>query len=353
MTATASVTSSQARPSSAPFQPWIAWSRLLAIVAVVSIHVFSHFALSWGDVAPRLWHAGNLVYAATRFCVPLFVLVSGAVLLGRTEPVRTFYARRAARIAIPLVVWTVFFLWFDAWTQGRPVTGYTFVQGFLWGTPYYHLYFLYVIAGLYLVTPFLRRFIAASSRRLVVAAAVVCIVLASADKLQHLLMGGGGFNAFSYFVPWLGYYLLGYVVATTTWRPPRLALASVFAACVLLTAAGSWWLFGLVGMQDGRVLYDYFSPQNVVATLALALLIRSLAASPGRFDRPLGWLAGLTFGVYLIHPIPLELVRRLGLSFADPNVDAAFHLGLVVALLVVCGLVVAGLRKIPLIRRLI
>ena len=344
---------SEAGPSATPFQPWIAWSRILAIVAVVSIHVFSHLVLSWGDVAPRLWHAGNLVYAVTRFCVPLFVLVSGATLLGRVEPVRTFYARRAARIAIPLVVWTVIFLWFDAWSHGRPVTGYTFVQGFLWGTPYYHLYFLYVIAGLYLVTPFLRRFVAASSRRLVVAAALVCIVLATADKLQHQLMGGGGFNAFSYFVPWLGYYLLGYVIATTSFRPPRLVLAGVFAGCVLLTAAGSWWLFGQVGMQDGRLLYDYFAPQNVLGTAALALLVRSLGSSPGRFDRPLAWLAGLSFGVYLVHPIPLELVRRLDLVIAGPNVDLAFHLGQVVALLVGCGAVVAVVQRIPLLRRLI
>nr|WP_238361473.1 acyltransferase family protein [Actinopolymorpha pittospori] len=343
---------------------WLSWARIVAIVAVVTIHVCSHLVLEWGTTSAKQWHFGNLAESAARFSVPLFVMVSGAVLLvpRPSERRRDFYLRRASRIAIPLVVWTCFFLVLDAWSHGREVTAYTFVQGFLWGRPYYHLYFLYVVAGLYLVTPFLRAFIVGADRRLLVAAAAVTLGLASADKMQHVAMGGGGgFNAFTYFLPFLGYYLLGYVVATTRPRRPRRTVLcwslAALVVSVLVTHFGTWWLFAQTGAQQGRVLYEYYAPPVVLATIAMAFLLRALfgdrASTPARSRRVRG-LADLTFGIFLLHPIPLELlVRRDQPVFSSAYVDIAFHVGVIVALVVGCGLVTFVAHRIPVIRRLV
>jgi surface polysaccharide O-acyltransferase-like enzyme len=369
--------------------PWLSWARIVAIVGVVAIHVCSHLTLEWGTVTARQWHFGTFLQAASRFSVPLFLMVSGAVLL-RPRPgerLRDFYRRRASRVAIPLVVWTCGYLVFDAWTHGRPITPYLFVQGFLWGKPYYHLYFLYVVAGLYLVTPFLRTFVAAADRRMVLAATVCLLGLSSLDKIQHFYMGGGGFNAFSYFVPFLGYYLAGYVVATTRLPWPRrtvaLGAAAVFVGTTVTVHVGTWWMFGALGVQHGRILYDYHAPTIVVASIAMAFFLRAVfgdhdlgtatvPARPGTAQpdtaRPASSAAGrpwwvtprvrryadLTFGVFLLHPLPLELlVRRDQPEFASPYVDIAFHLGVIVALVVGCAVVTFVLRQVPVLRRLV
>jgi surface polysaccharide O-acyltransferase-like enzyme len=343
---------------------WLSWARIVAIVAVVAIHVCSHLVLEWRTTSAKQWHFGNLAESTARFSVPLFVMVSGAVLLVPRpgERLRDFYLRRAGRIAIPLVVWTCFFLVLDARAHGRDITAYTFVQGFLWGRPYYHLYFLYVVAGLYLVTPFLRAFVAGADRRLLIGAAAVTLGLASADKMQHVAMGGaGGFNAFTYFVPFLGYYLLGYVVATARPRWPRRTVigwsAAGFAAAVLVTHLGSWWLFARSGAQQGRALYEYYAPPVILATVAMAFLLRAVfgdqAPTPTTSRRVRG-LADLTFGIFLLHPIPLELlVRRHQPVFSSAYVDIAFHVGVIVALVVGCGLVTFVVQRIPVMRRLV
>lgn len=346
------------------YVPWVSWAKVVAIIGIVGIHVCGHLVLGWGRVDATVWHFANLVDSAGRFGVPLFVMVSGAMLL-RPSPdaVGAFYWRRASRIAVPLVVWTVFYLWFDAWTLGREVTAHTFVQGFLWGRPYYHLYFLYVVAGLYLVTPFLRVLVAHASRRLVLLASLVCLVLALADKLQHTFMGGGGFNAFSYFVPWIGYYLLGYVVSSVSLsRWPRRRVIgwslAAFVAGVCVTAIGTWLLFGLLGPQLGRLLYDYFAPGVLVAAVASAVLLRAwLGDSRPRpvAGTPIGWrLADLTLGVFLLHPVLLQLfVRADQPVFGSDVAEIAFHLGVIVALLVLCGLVTAVVRLVPFVRRVV
>ena len=64
--------------------------------------------------------------------------------------------------------------------------------------------------------------------------------------------------------------------------------------------------------------------------------------------------ADLTFGVFLLHPLPLELlVRRDQPEFASPYVDIAFHLGVIVALVVGCAVVTFVLRQVPVLRRLV
>lgn len=348
------------------YAPWVSWAKVVAIVGIVGIHVCGHLVLAWGHVDATRWHFANLVDSAGRFGVPLFVLVSGAMLLrpGRAESVRVFCRKRASRIAVPLVVWTIFYLWFDAWTTGREVTAHTFVQGFLWGRPYYHLYFLYIVAGLYLVTPFLRVFVAHASRRLVGLAAAVCLLLAIADKLQHTFMGGGGFNAFSYFVPWIGYYLLGYVVASVSlerWARRAVLVWSgvAFGAGVLVTAVGTWVLFGWVGPQLGRLMYDYFAPGVLLSAVAAAVFLRSwlgdARAVPASGAAPVGWrLSDLTLGVFLLHPLPLQLfVRRSQPVFGSDLADIGFHLGVIVALVVGCAAVTAVVRLVPFLRRVV
>lgn len=369
--------------------PWLSWARVVALVAIVSIHVFGHYVLEWGTVSAPEWHVGNLMDASARFGVPLFVIVSGAALLNparlqvRNETLGSFYRRRAARIGIPLLVWTAFFLCFDRWTTGQPIDVYTFVQGYLWGKPYYHLYFLYVIAGLYLITPFLRPFLANASRRVVWCASLICLALAMLDKAQHLAMGGaGGFNAFSYFVPWIGYYLLGHCLAREfAARRPVLrrhrrtigyGSAACFVGTVSVTAALTWLLFPRLGSGTLSVTYDYFFPLTLLATVAMAVLVWSVS-TPGsdesardaattvdgqpepRRRRPERTLADLTFGIFLLHPIPLELAKQHGpeLPFSTPWLGIGYHYGLLLGLVLLCGIVTYLLIRTPVLRRLV
>lgn len=351
-----------ATTSVAPVLDWISWGRVCAIAAVVAIHVNSSLVNGWPDTPAALWHFGDLMESASRWSVPLFVMMSGALSLPPRpgDDARTFWKRRAVRIGVPLVVWTVFFLWLDSTQTGQPITAYYLFQGFAWGKPYYHLYFLYVIAGLYLITPFLRTFVTGSTPRLRAAAAGVALGLASLNDLQHWLMGGGGgTNALTYFVPWIGYYLLGLVLAEIPLegrrRPVGWWSGAVFVGTVAAIHGTTWLLFGAYGVQQGRYLYGYVAPSTILAGGALLLFLRAVTPSvPARVNRSVGRLAGLAFGIYLLHPIPLTLLHAVGEPrFGSPWAEIGYRIGLMLALLVGCGLVVAVLARVPVLRRLV
>ena len=125
--------------------------RVLAMVGVVGIHVSArHFADVPLDSAA--WRAMNLWDGLVRWSVPVFAMVSGAVFLdpGKRITGRAIFKKYLPRIVLAFIFWSALYAAIDCGGSLR-----AFVTRFLCG--HYHLWFLYMLAGLYLLVPVLRR----------------------------------------------------------------------------------------------------------------------------------------------------------------------------------------------------
>ncbi|MBO9355322.1 acyltransferase family protein [Bordetella petrii] len=322
-------------------------ARWMAALAVVLLHSAAQAVSDAGAYGSSDWLAANLYDSAVRWCVPVFVMVSGALLLDgdRPQDARRFYLRRATRICAPLVFWTLFYLcWrslLDWWDDGR-------IDFSFWprkvaeGAPYYHLWYLYMIVGLYLFAPLVRALYQRSqpaARRLWV---VGILGIAILDALYRQALGAGQGFFLTWFLPYLGYFVAGRMIYDGELRVPRPAL--VLALSVLATAWGVSTL-----SEAGRLnlyFYDYFSITVPFMSLAAFQWIMNTPRVP-----PLSTLAPLTFGVYLIHPLFLDLADRAG---APTGPGAAWNVPLLAA--AVFGLSAAAswlLRRHPVTRRLV
>src|SRR5437660_891414 len=92
---------------------WLDVLRVTAILGVITIHTVS--PLTAGATVATFsaaWWAGATMNELSLWCVPVFVMISGALLLRRQrpQPASTFYRRRLHRIGIPLVFWTGVYL---------------------------------------------------------------------------------------------------------------------------------------------------------------------------------------------------------------------------------------------------
>ncbi|MHC4520771.1 MAG: acyltransferase, partial [Planctomycetota bacterium] len=131
--------------------------RILAVYLVVTAHVAIWLAME----APAFsfdWWAGSWLFYLAHVSIPIFVMISGALLLddARRESATRFYARRLCRVGIPLVVWTAVYLAVRVFFDDEELTVARAASLVFWAEPYYHLWFLYMILGLYLITPPLR-----------------------------------------------------------------------------------------------------------------------------------------------------------------------------------------------------
>lgn len=292
-------------------------ARWLAALAVVLLHSAASIVSEPANYGSNAWLAANLYDSAARWCVPVFVMVSGALLLDGSRPqdARSFYSRRVARICAPLMFWTVFFLtWRSAldWWDGGLVDFSFWPRKVAAGEPYYHLWYLYMIVGLYLFAPLVRALYLRSSvaaRRLWVVG-ILSVAILDALYRQALNAPHGFF--LTWFLPYLGYFVAGRMIFDGELRIPRPALV-----LALSVAATAW---GVAHFSDTQTLnlyfYDYFSITVPFMSLAAFQCIVSNPRLPALRN-----LAPLTFGVYLVHPVFLDVAHRVG----APSQAQAWH----------------------------
>lgn len=273
--------------------------RIVAAVAVVAIHAAGGFEAGWPDRPETLLAVPVSQWA--RFSVPLFMVFSGFG-LAHSEARRglqrfdgaalsRFWRRRAPRIALPYLVFTVAGLWW-----GDRLDGAALADGLLRGNGDYHLYFLSFLLQGYLLWPLLRR----ASWPLVAALLAIQALFASP---MHVLWPGRPHVPAWIIVHWAGYLALGARLARSDVRGPRGAALATTLALALVLGEYDWWAARL----DDPGHYNHFGRWVVIAyALAMVWLWRrsgpALAARLRPASEKLGRLAGLTFTVYLIHP---------------------------------------------------
>jgi len=341
---------------------WLDVARIAAITAVVVLHAVAVVVTRryYSDIGTATWWTANVVDSLMRWCVPVFIMISGALLLApRREGLRSFYQRRFNRIGIPLVVWSVVYLSIDLFVK-QASDWSDALNRVLAGKPSVHLYFLFVLAGLYALTPFLRVLTAHAPRRMLWWAAVFLTAVGVADQAISDFAGIGEANAVTRFLPFLGYYLLGYLLRDCELGKRGMWVAGmVFVAAVAATTG----IVGATAVAYGEwntqaaYAYDYLSPTVLAMSVALFLLFKPLAGRWRRFTAPdrdttaarrrLRTLADLSFGVFLIHLVLLRELRSLTGIPEHPVGMVATVLAQAAAVLVVSFVLTAVLRRIP------
>ncbi|MGE5385070.1 MAG: acyltransferase [Betaproteobacteria bacterium] len=324
--------------------------RIAAVFAVVWLHVAAGPAQN-PDWQSAEWWTGNVADALSRWCVPVFVMISGALLLAPgadADPIR-FYRRRAARLLVPLVFWTAFYLALRFYIDPR-FTAEAAVSSVIAGTPYYHLWFLYMIVGLYAVTPFLRQIVAASPPWLLALFVAGCFVLSASESLRlHLAGGEAAWIFLPSFLPYIGYFVCGYALHARHLKGPRLLLLAVAVAAAAAIALTTSALRPAIGARAWGLMHGYQGPLTILMALAVFLLGSNLRLESPLLRALIARLAPLTFGIFLVHLAWFHfLVRtRLGALMKEPLIGIPV---LTAAVFGVSAVTVALMAAVPYLR---
>ena len=299
-------------------------ARVLGTIAVVVGHVCDMVQYSVPGLsvnAPLHFNACNFFNSASRWAVPVYIMLSGALLLdpARSEPPEKFYSRRLARLGVPIVFWTAFFMLF---TQYYLKQHHMYTETNIWrelalGKPFMHLHFIFRIAGLYAFTPMFRIFLQHASKKIVTLTVVLCLGFSCANSISDGFMGTEE-SAFIRFVPFIGFYLAGYLL-----RDKKLSKRSLIGcwflaiSCVFLLTGGTTLLVETFGEKPlypslSYLLYDFVSPVRIALGISVWLIFvntfdeRWLATRLSKFTTH--WLGPATLGIYLVHPLFRELL---------------------------------------------
>lgn len=338
--------------------------RLVACILVVGVHV-SAFNLEQVPVESLNFKVMNGLDCLSILGVPLFVMISGALFLAPSYEVtvKKFYTRKIPRIVFLYFFWLLFYNVVNFLENGT-VWNFTNVKKqivleSLLGKGMYHMWYLPMLAVLYLLTPFLKSFAADRKKCMLFCALgfAYSILLPTALKFEfpYRTIVESLYNQFdcSFFGGYVTYYVLGhvlheYVPKLSAQKKAALGLGGVIAMGIEIAVCNAWSV--KTGIMSS-ILNTPFSVTAFIGAVAIFLLLRD-GVSGRRQEELSGKLAGLTLGIYLIHPLFLRIYGWLGGTTLFAPAAIAVPL-IVVLITLISGAAVYVLSKIPVVKKIV
>lgn len=344
--------------------------RVGATIGVVTMHTWAP-KVGFGKAD---WWFGNTVYSSCLVCVPIFVMVSGALLLdtAKDESTKVFFLKRFNRVVIPFVAWSILYsllalnsdLYHGHFSHSVQVIAHNFPRGHVSD----HLWFFYGLIPVYAVTPVLRTFVKKASRRHLMCFLVLWVLAmggyAAVNNLPNALSPSVTVaNRFVIMGLWpvlfVGYFILGYLLTTAEIGMKQRKLINVAAASGLLAIIlGTYFLTRSANGVLQGYFYSYYGIPVIAMSVGLFVACREIRW-PSRLSQH-SWVSQLlagfvsaSLGIYLIHMAVLWQVVRFWPSssaLTSPVVRIPITSVLVIA---TSFLTIRIMQRIPVVKRIV
>lgn len=342
---------------------WVDILRLLAMLMVISAHCVDIYnATPQDDEMNSFW--GAFIGSLMRPSVPLFAMMTGLLLLPVTQSAKEFYKRRIPRVLIPMLIWsaiyylipwltgiigldksvisTLFPFEFAPSQSGTDAIGNIALIPFTFNGYTTHMWYLYMLIGLYLALPFISAWLEKGDKTLINTFMALWCASLLLPYMGYLispdLFGVCAWNEFGtlyYFSGFAGYLLLGYLMRKRSPMPLR----KIIAMGVMLYVSG--YIITYTGFASMATQYTYTeaphllelfwqfcSPNVALMALGIFLIVQRINITSEKVKSLLRSTTRYSFGAYLMHYI-----------FIGPVIIALTPLGLPTPLCVAVSVV--------------
>ncbi len=356
---------------------WVDLLRLVALLMVIAAHsVDIYNATPQADQSATFW--GSFLGSAMRPCVPLFAMMTGLLLLPATESASVIYRKRIPRVAIPALLWSAIYClmpWFIGLVGGGVDTIRIFfpfafepsteignalnnvaIIPFDFGDYTTHMWYIYMLIGLYFVLPFISTWLKESNLvRTFMTLWAVSLTLPYAEWIVGSDILGicawNPFGMFHYFGGFVGYMILGWMLGQGTpkgkaWK--SIALGSImYITGFLFTWKGHSTMSSLYSYEENpamlELFWQYLSPNVALMTIGIFLITQRIKVCHAPTQHTLALFTKHSFGCYLVHylfigpatmlvaplhlPIPAGVALTVMIVFAASwSLSAIMHL---------------------------
>ncbi len=176
--------------------------RALAILMVVFLHSSSPLFYQYGNIKASYWNITNFYDSSVRAAVPLFLMISGALTLGRDRGFLDFFKSFMTRLVVPFLFYFLVFSFYNHSSLKYILDP---------GKAYYHLYFIPIIFSLYLSYPIISVWIKSAKNTEI----SLVLILWAISSVSTSIFNLDNFKLvnLSFFGGFLGYPILGYLLS--------------------------------------------------------------------------------------------------------------------------------------------
>ena len=317
---------------------WVDLLRLIAMLMVITAHCTDMYnATPQEDPMAGFW--GMFIGSMMRPSVPLFAMMTGLLLLPVNSSPLEFYRKRIPRVLIPMVLWSVLYYlvpWFTGLlgldksiisvmfpyvyepSQELGATLKNIAQiPFTFNFYTTHMWYIYMLIGLYLLMPFFSAWVKMNDKALTKAYLVLWGISLFLPYLMQVIspfiFGTCHWNAygtFHYFAGFTGYLLLGHLMA----KGNSLTTRKVVALGIIMYLAGyavTYLGFSTIGAKYTyaeapeltQLFWLFCTPNVALMALGVFMIVQRIKISSPKLQAILANTTKCSFGAYLMHYI--------------------------------------------------
>lgn len=298
--------------------------RIICAIAVIVIHVSGIYtdSINNSDFFGALYEKHTLILmlwgALPSFAVPCFIMLSGAFLLDddRNEDYSYFYKKSIKSIVIPTIIFSLlYFLYSEILicagiiVKGKEVSRILIpIMDFIKGKPYYHMWYLYTLLGIYLFVPVILKVKKSvkedTFHKICIAMFLICGI---SGRTSSFSLNWSITKVSCY----LGYFMMGYLLrkCNINRKSNRTGILFIFLGVfseLVLMFMDYMNKTGVIKVGDIVIDGGHFNPLVLVATLLIFT-----GFSKSNINLNLHKLSSKTFYIYLIHAFVWNLLSRV------------------------------------------
>lgn len=319
---------------------WLDVVRFFAMFLLICCHSADPFNFYGGNDTlniDRINFWGQIYGSSFRPCVPLFVMLTGALLLPIKEETGFFYKKRITRVLWPFLIWSVIYCITPYIFGLFGLDGNTLIQFYpssdvfkltlgdaairILNIPFnfssfdIHMWYIYLLIGLYLYMPIFSAWVEKASQKaklyFLLTWGVTLFLPYYYNYVNEYLWGTCSWNAYGmlyYFAGFNGYLLLGhYIRHYINWSLRKTLIIGIpmFVIGYLITYFGFSYMANLQGHTENQIeLFFTFNSINVaLETIPVFLLAKKITIKSPKITSLLSNLTLCGFGIYMIHEL--------------------------------------------------
>lgn len=250
-----------------------------------------------------------------KFAVPLFFMISGALLLGKKETITILYKKRVMRMMLALLFASVVYYIFEKYVMKSGVR----LLNIYGGGMLYHLWYLYAYITFLLILPLLRIISEKLTKNLMIYMLCIYGILSViAPIIELLFLNGSGIIlndrisnnpiALNIFIfPIVGYFIENKIDCRKISKTNILRLLVINFISIIVSVLMSYiYLVKNGGLGQQYVMM--FAPLHAATLYLLAKKYNIGSKIKERWQNVILSISATTFGIYILHMIPMRIL---------------------------------------------
>ncbi|GAA0827106.1 acyltransferase [Clostridium tertium] len=334
--------------------------RILSAFLVVILHVSG---LIWTiiDINSVNWAIINIYNSIARCCVQIFIMLSGMFILSPKKNIttRNIYTKYLPRMVVALLFWSSIYL--ISFPLNLENIKYIIIS-ILKGQTNYHLWFLYMIIGLYIITPVLRIITSHGNKKQIeyflIIGAIISVVVPTLSNYFPFNFISENINKMYIFMPrayilyfLLGFYLTNYDLKKTTKKLIYFLGLSGLLFTIVVTQYSSLKYSKPIDSWQGIFTINMF-----FYSIGIFLFLKDIFDKIKFTDRKIKFisiLSSCSFGVFLMHDLFIKFFTRIGILTTSIKYPVITVPIVSIIIFIVCIIISYFIKKIPVLKKYI